>query len=160
MPLLAEFSQQHPELRVRHVSSSQHADLISERFDVAIRLGTLADSRYHAALISNFTILPVAAPDGWLTIPLNLSNTGAGRVDRSRAFTFAAALRLGTLADSRYHAALISNFTILPVAAPDGWLTIPLNLSNTGAGRVDRSRAFTFAAALAGERCRWQSGCL
>ena len=104
VPLLAEFSQQHPELRVRHVSSSQHADLISERFDVAIRLGTLADSRYHAALISNFTILPVAAPDGWLTIPLNLSNTGAGR--------------------------------------------------------VDRSRAFTFAAALAGERCRWQSGCL
>ncbi|HFK6081011.1 TPA: LysR substrate-binding domain-containing protein [Enterobacter cloacae] len=65
VPLLAEFSQQHPELRVRHVSSSQHADLISERFDVAIRLGTLADSRYHAALISNFTILPVAAP-GWL----------------------------------------------------------------------------------------------
>lgn len=65
VPLLAEFSQQHPELRVRHVSSSLHADLISERFDVAIRLGTLADSRYHAAMIASFTILPVAAPD-WL----------------------------------------------------------------------------------------------
>lgn len=65
VPLLAEFSQQHPELRVRHVSSSLHADLISERFDVAIRLGTLADSRYHAAMITSFAILPVAAPD-WL----------------------------------------------------------------------------------------------
>jgi DNA-binding transcriptional LysR family regulator len=38
IPALAEFSQRHPALRVRHVSSS-HADLISERFDVAIRLG-------------------------------------------------------------------------------------------------------------------------
>lgn len=65
VPLLAEFSQQHPELRVRHVSSSLHADLISERFDVAIRLGTLADSRYHAAMITSFAILPVAAPN-WL----------------------------------------------------------------------------------------------
>lgn len=65
VPLLAEFSQQHPELRVRHVSSSLHADLISERFDVAIRLGMLADSRYHAAMITSFAILPVAAPD-WL----------------------------------------------------------------------------------------------
>ncbi|AVO99399.1 MULTISPECIES: LysR family transcriptional regulator [Enterobacter] len=65
VPLLAEFSQQHPDLRVRHVSSSLHADLISERFDVAIRLGTLADSRYHAALITQFTIFPVATP-GWL----------------------------------------------------------------------------------------------
>ncbi|MEP8942769.1 LysR family transcriptional regulator [Enterobacter ludwigii] len=65
VPLLAEFSQQHPDLRVRHVSSSLQADLISERFDVAIRLGTLADSRYHAALITQFTIFPVATP-GWL----------------------------------------------------------------------------------------------
>lgn len=65
VPLLAEFIQQHPDLRVRHVSSSLHADLISERFDVAIRLGTLADSRYHAALITQFTIFPVATP-GWL----------------------------------------------------------------------------------------------
>ncbi|ROS10992.1 LysR family transcriptional regulator [Raoultella sp. BIGb0399] len=65
IPTLAEFSRLHPALRVRHVSSSHHADLISERFDVAIRLGTLADSRYRAALISRFAILPVAAP-AWL----------------------------------------------------------------------------------------------
>ena len=40
IPALAEFARRHPALRVRHVSSSYHADLISERFDVAIRLGT------------------------------------------------------------------------------------------------------------------------
>lgn len=65
IPALAEFSARHPALRVRHVSSSHHADLISGRFDVAIRLGTLADSRYRAALISRFAIILVAAPS-WL----------------------------------------------------------------------------------------------
>ncbi|EGF5922902.1 LysR family transcriptional regulator [Salmonella enterica] len=65
IPVLAQFSQRHPDLRIRHMSSSHHADLIAERFDVAIRLGSLVDSRYRAALISRFTILPVAAPQ-WL----------------------------------------------------------------------------------------------
>ncbi len=62
---LAAFSRHHPALRVRHVSSSHHADLIYERFDVAIRLGTLADSRYRATRIASFAILPVASP-AWL----------------------------------------------------------------------------------------------
>ncbi len=44
IPVLAQFSQRHPDLRIRHMSSSHHADLIAERFDVAIRLGSLADS--------------------------------------------------------------------------------------------------------------------
>ena len=65
VPVLAAFGQDHPGLRIRHVASSPHNDLISERFDVAIRLGSLADSRYHAALISRFAIVPVATPE-WL----------------------------------------------------------------------------------------------
>lgn len=65
IPVLAEFSRLHPDLRIRHVASSHHADLIAERFDVAIRLGQLADSRYHAAQIAHFAILPVATPE-WL----------------------------------------------------------------------------------------------
>lgn len=65
IPALVAFGQLHPELSVRHVSSSAHADLVSERFDVAIRLGKLADSSYHAALIDRFSILPVATPK-WL----------------------------------------------------------------------------------------------
>lgn len=65
IPALARFSQLHPALRVRHVASSHHADLISERFDVAVRLGALADSHYRAAQISRFSIVPVASP-AWL----------------------------------------------------------------------------------------------
>ncbi len=68
IPALAAFARRHPALRVRHVSSSHHADLISERFDVAIRLGTLADSRYRATRIASFAILPVASP-AWLAKP-------------------------------------------------------------------------------------------
>ncbi|HBU2285458.1 TPA: LysR family transcriptional regulator [Klebsiella pneumoniae] len=67
IPALAAFARRHPALRVRHVSSSHHADLISERFDVAIRLGTLADSRYRATRIASFAILPVASP-AWLAL--------------------------------------------------------------------------------------------
>ena len=62
VPALADFSRQHPRLRIQHVSSSYHADLISERFDVAIRLGQLADSSHRAALIDSFAIFPVASP--------------------------------------------------------------------------------------------------
>lgn len=65
IPALAAFRRAHPALRIRHVSSSQHADLIAERFDVAIRLGTLADSTYRAALLTRFEVLPVASPQ-WL----------------------------------------------------------------------------------------------
>ncbi|MDC8758917.1 LysR family transcriptional regulator [Janthinobacterium fluminis] len=62
VPALAAFRRRHPGLRVDFVSSSLHADLISERFDVAIRLGTLDDSNHRASLIQSYAILPVAAP--------------------------------------------------------------------------------------------------
>lgn len=61
-PALAAFSRLHPQLRIQHVSSSYHADLIAERFDVAIRLGQLADSSLRAAPIDSFAIYPVASP--------------------------------------------------------------------------------------------------
>lgn len=63
VPALAAFSACHPQLRIQHVSSSQNDNLISGRFDVAIRLGHLADSSYHARLIDRFDIYPVASPD-------------------------------------------------------------------------------------------------
>jgi DNA-binding transcriptional LysR family regulator len=65
VPALAAFSRLHPQLRIHHVSSSYHADLIAERFDVAIRLGQLADSSLRAAPVDTFAILPVASP-AWL----------------------------------------------------------------------------------------------
>lgn len=62
VPALAAFAAIHPQLRIQHVSSSQNDDLIAGRFDVAIRLGQLADSNHHARLIDRFDILAVAAP--------------------------------------------------------------------------------------------------
>ncbi|MBC8949311.1 LysR family transcriptional regulator [Xenorhabdus sp. TS4] len=75
IPALVAFGQAHPKLSIRHVSSSYHADLISEHFDVAIRLGKLADSSYHAALIDNFSIIPVAAPKWIKNHPIDSLNT-------------------------------------------------------------------------------------
>lgn len=62
VPALTYFTSKHPQLRIQHVSSSKNDDLIAGRFDVAIRLGHLADSSHHARLIDQFDILAVAAP--------------------------------------------------------------------------------------------------
>lgn len=59
---LAKFAIKHPQLRIHHASSSKNDDLISSRFDVAIRLGHLVDSNHHARLIDQFNIFPVASP--------------------------------------------------------------------------------------------------
>ena len=61
VPALAAFSALHPQLRIQHVASSNHDDLIAGRFDLAIRLGQLADSSHHAASLGSFEILPVAS---------------------------------------------------------------------------------------------------
>ncbi|NIF46769.1 LysR family transcriptional regulator [Enterobacter sp. Ap-1006] len=65
IPALSAFGRLHPGLTIRHESSSAPANLISGQFDVAIRLGKLADSSYRAALIERFEIVAVAAPQ-WL----------------------------------------------------------------------------------------------
>lgn len=62
VPALTAFAAKHPQLPNQHVSSSKNDDLIAGRFDVAIRLGHLADSNHHARLIDQFEILAVAAP--------------------------------------------------------------------------------------------------
>lgn len=62
VPVLADFAAKHSQLRIQHVSSSKNDDLITGRFDVAIRLGHLDDSSHHASLIDQFDILAVAAP--------------------------------------------------------------------------------------------------
>ena len=63
VPALAVFRQQHPQLHIHLSTSSTHADLISERFDVAIRLGRMLDSNLRAVQLSTFEIFAVAAPE-------------------------------------------------------------------------------------------------
>ena len=89
VPALADFAALHPQLRIQHVASSQNDDLIAGRFDVAIRLGQLADSTHHARLIDQFDIYPVASPaylsslsDGGITTPEQLA--GATWIAHSR----------------------------------------------------------------------------
>lgn len=62
VPALELFRAQHPELNVHLSTSSTHADLISERFDVALRLGRILDSSHRAVQLSTFEILAVASP--------------------------------------------------------------------------------------------------
>ncbi|WP_213939767.1 LysR family transcriptional regulator [Pseudomonas sp. dw_612] len=62
VPALGVFREQHPQLNIHLSTSSTHADLISERFDVAIRLGRMHDSNLRAVQLSTFEIFAVAAP--------------------------------------------------------------------------------------------------
>lgn len=62
VPALAAFAQRHRDLRVDFSASSGLADLVSDRFDLALRLGSLRDSTYRAALMAQFSVLPCASP--------------------------------------------------------------------------------------------------
>jgi DNA-binding transcriptional LysR family regulator len=62
VPALGVFREQHPQLNIHLSTSSTHADLISERFDVAIRLGRMLDSNLRAVQLSTFEIFAVVAP--------------------------------------------------------------------------------------------------
>ena len=61
-PAVEAFRRLHPDLNIHLSTSSTHADLISERFDVAIRLGRLLDSNHRAVQLSTFDVFAVAAP--------------------------------------------------------------------------------------------------
>ena len=62
VPALEVFRQQQPQLNIHLSTSSTHADLISERFDLAIRLGRMHDSSLRAVQLSTFEVFAVAAP--------------------------------------------------------------------------------------------------
>jgi DNA-binding transcriptional LysR family regulator len=62
VPALKVFRAQHPQLNVHLSTSSTHADLISERFDLAIRLGRMHDSNLRAVQLSTFEIFAVGSP--------------------------------------------------------------------------------------------------
>ncbi|MGZ3182746.1 MAG: LysR family transcriptional regulator [Telluria sp.] len=65
IPALARFGQAHPGLEVAFFAASAPADLVAERYDVAIRLGALAESRYRAARLGEYELVAVATP-AWL----------------------------------------------------------------------------------------------
>lgn len=69
VPLLEHFRALHPQLRLHLSATPAHADLIPERFDLAIRLGRMADSELRATLLDEHALCAVAAPSLLSTLP-------------------------------------------------------------------------------------------
>lgn len=65
-PALHAFIEQHPALRVRLETHTSQADLVRDRFDVAIRLGRdeqFAHLPYRGVRLGTYEVRPVMAPD-------------------------------------------------------------------------------------------------
>ncbi len=62
-PALTEFMQQHPEIDVELDMNDRRVDIIAEGFDIAIRIGKLADSSLMARRIAEFRQIVGAAPE-------------------------------------------------------------------------------------------------
>jgi DNA-binding transcriptional LysR family regulator len=61
-PLLGEFLQEFPEITVNMVLNNRYVELISEGFDMAIRVGELEDSTLRARKIADTSKRMIAAP--------------------------------------------------------------------------------------------------
>lgn len=61
-PLLPEFAQRYPELRVELLLMDAYLDLIAERIDVAIRVGSLQDSTYRLQKLRSMEFFVCAGP--------------------------------------------------------------------------------------------------
>ncbi len=62
MPALLDFQQQHPQLQLDVDFSDRFVDLVADGFDLAIRIGQLADSSLKARRLSHCRILLCASP--------------------------------------------------------------------------------------------------
>ncbi|WP_038994813.1 MULTISPECIES: LysR family transcriptional regulator [Pseudomonas] len=61
-PALQAFCRLHPDLSVRLETHTTQADLVRERFDVAIRLGQVQDSNYRGVCLAYYEVRLVLAP--------------------------------------------------------------------------------------------------
>ncbi|MBG3011783.1 LysR family transcriptional regulator [Proteus faecis] len=63
LPLLNQFIQLHPKLKIQYAFNSSIEDLINHKLDLAIRLGTLKDSNYRSTKLADYKISLVISPD-------------------------------------------------------------------------------------------------
>ncbi|PHM39529.1 transcriptional regulator PtxR [Xenorhabdus mauleonii] len=78
LPLISRFCILHPQLDISYFADSSLNNLITEKIDLAIRLGTLSDSSLKSRRLTSYGIKLVAAP-AWLeqnpiTTPKDLNN--------------------------------------------------------------------------------------
>ncbi|MGB0664988.1 MAG: LysR family transcriptional regulator [Pontibacterium sp.] len=62
-PFITQFCEQHPQLTVDLVLNDRYVDIISEGYDVAIRIGDLKDSNLVARPVGEVALLLVASPE-------------------------------------------------------------------------------------------------
>lgn len=62
-PLVARYSREHRGVHVELVLNNERVDLIADRFDLAVRIGPLADSRLIARPIQPYQMVICASPD-------------------------------------------------------------------------------------------------
>ncbi|NBM80118.1 LysR family transcriptional regulator [Proteus sp. G2659] len=62
LPLLNQFIQLHPKLKIQYAFNSSIEDLINHKLDLAIRLGTLKDSNYRSTKLADYKINLVISP--------------------------------------------------------------------------------------------------
>lgn len=62
-PILAEFLDLHPQLKAELVLDDRFVDLVEEGFDLAVRVGPLADSSLVARRLSDYGLMICASPD-------------------------------------------------------------------------------------------------
>ena len=79
MPVVSEFSSRFPEVKLNIDLTDRFVDLVEDRIDVAIRIGTLTDSSLVARKLGNTSMLACASPGflaqyGEPTLPPQLAN--------------------------------------------------------------------------------------
>jgi DNA-binding transcriptional LysR family regulator len=62
-PILAEFLRGYPEIQINMVLNNRYVELISEGFDMAVRIGELEDSTLRARKLTQTTKRMIASPD-------------------------------------------------------------------------------------------------
>ncbi len=62
LPVALSFMDKYPEVSLNLLSLDRTVDLVSEQVDIAIRLGSLADSSLHAAKVGEFCLMTCASP--------------------------------------------------------------------------------------------------
>ena len=62
-PILAEFLRAYPEIQINMVLNNRYVELISEGFDMAVRIGELEDSTLRARKLTQTTKRMIASPD-------------------------------------------------------------------------------------------------
>lgn len=62
-PLLDQFQQRHPELKIRLVSTYEPIEDYAEDFDIGFQASRMAESRFHIEPIADDVVFPVCSPE-------------------------------------------------------------------------------------------------